>query len=181
MQFLNPFKNAKLYRDSTSYISYLDFFPMTIPFLGNLSSGINSFLTGLPFNRAIQKKKSTGFSLLRLKTQFPNCLPLISNPLLNFLLYMFDTLTSTDLPFHSKSTPFVNSKCLAPKNLAAHFSHLKPIPVDVFQKSGFPLKYVFLLGYLRKYHDLFIHTTEQYLYRFSGSFLLQKRHLVGVL
>ena len=164
-------------------LSYFDFHPITAPFLGKLLLGIKKVLTNLFFIKAKQRKKSIGFSLLRLKIQTPNCFELTGLSRLNFLLYKLQTLTSTNLLSQSKSGPLLNFKCFAFNNFAPYFSHLNPKPVAVFLKSEFFIQWLLVKGLYLKYEVLLIHLIEQYLrilrgcYKSFGTILLHNLHL----
>ena len=175
----NPVKGTIL-KSYNENLSYFDTSPITMPDLGNSVAGMRSFLNGLSFSRAIQRKKSTGLSFPLLNTQTPYCSKVTGVPRLNFLFHKCADFTSIIFPFQSKSQPFLlNIKCLASSNLAAYFSHFKPIPVSVFQKSGFFAKYDLQLGLrLRTYHACLIQITEQYFFLFFGIALLQNKQKV---
>src|SRR3990167_3279558 len=134
---------------------------MTNPLPKNTSLGIKSTFSGLLFTRQKHRKKSMGFSLLRLNTQTPICSLFTGFPLLFFLLYKLQDFTSTIFPFQSKSAPFpLKGRCLAPRSFAPSFSHLKPTPVSVVQNFFFPKKD--LSGLCLRYHARLTHFLEQY-------------------
>ncbi len=177
---IRPFFENQGFGVATLKISYVDFSPTTHPLLGNLSSGIIRILTIFfpSLSKQMQKKKPHGLGLLRLNTQLPNCSDFTGTPRLFFLRYMRHTLTSIKIPSFSRSQPLSKALCLAPRNSAAHFSHLKPIPVSLSQNLLFEVAGLsrYASGFLRKYHALFVQTFEQCLGLLPRS-VPQTRHL----
>lgn len=163
--------------------SNFDLCPTTIPFFENLFAGISKTLYGLSSTKQTHKKKSIGFNLLRLNTHQPDCSFLTGLPRFSFRLYKLQDLTSTFLPSQSKSASEpLNFRCSAPSSLAPYSSHLKPIPVSVFQKSGLLLKEDLAFGLQRIKEARLLHKLEQYFVHFfcriSGTSLLQNKHFM---
>ena len=147
----------------------LEFQPITMPEFENSLFGIKRILCGLLFIRQTQAKKSIGFFLFRLKTQIPI--------LFSRLFHKLQDFTSILIPFKFKSAPRLNIKCSAPSKLATNLSHLKPIPLLVFQNSLSFVKYERDLAFFIR-QALFPHNIEQYFGRFLSFGALQIKHFI---
>lgn len=153
---------------------------MLMPWRGYSSPGISRyFMTSPSSPMPMQKKKSArGLYLLSpLKEKIPRWAETTGLPRLFFLRWIVDVLTSKVVSPLFKSAPnLLNSKCSAPSNLAALFSHMNPVPVRLLSKNS-PAN---ALGFLRTYHARFTHLYEQYLGRPMGVFLSQNRHFLFI-
>ena len=157
------------------YLSKIEFHPTLIPTLENLTPGISNIFSTLLFTRHIQRKKSIGFSLPRLKTQVPFCSETTGLPRLRLRLPSSTDFTSMLKPFQSKSGPLpLKRSNFALSNFAAYFSQYNPFPVSVFQNSLLPLQYE--LGWCLTHHARFTHCLEQYFIRAFR--FLQKSHFI---